>query len=214
MSETNPASADPHQEMSRATPDDTFKRTVNAFGKLVERITPWLLDLGNWIFGALIAFNLVILGALLTVGPVDPAIIVSTGALALALPADAAGFFLLRLVADLKQVGLEEIAAQAFQEVGFSVENQVPSPGAPESVEKRRTRIVLRYSYALLAVSILLTLVGMTAALWHMAWWIGVVFVAMVVASQGVVFGAIVSSGSTTTWRTPAGAEEPGAARD
>ena len=214
MSETDPASADPHQEISRAAPDDTFKRTVNAFGKLVERITPWLLDLGNWIFGALIAFNLVILGALLTVGPVDPAIIVSTGALALALPADAAGFFLLRLVADLKQVGLEEIAAKAFQEVGFTVENQVPSPGAPESVEKRRTRIVLRYSYTLLAVSILLTLVGMTAALWHMAWWIGVVFVAMLVAGQGVVFGAIVSSGSTTTWRTPAGAEEPGPARD
>lgn len=54
----------------------------------------------------------------------------------------------------------------------------------------------------------------MAAALWHMAWWIGVVFVAMVVASQGVVFGAMVSSGSTTTWRTPAGAEEPGPARN
>jgi hypothetical protein len=207
VSQTDPASANPREETSRATPDDTFKRTVSAFGKLVEMITPWLLDLGNWIFGALIAFNLVIVGALLTVGPVDPAIIVSTGAFALALPVDAAGFFLLRLVADLKHVGLEEIAAQAFQEVGFTVENQVPLPDAPESIEKRRTRIVLRYSYALLAVSVLLTLVGMSAALWHMAWWISVVSVAMVVASQGVVFGAIVSSGSTTTWRTPPGAK-------
>jgi hypothetical protein len=207
VSQTDPAPADPRRETLRAAPDDTFKRTINAFGKLVEMITPWLLDLGNWIFGALIAFNLVILGALLTVGPVDAAIIVSTAAFALALPVDAAGFFLLRLVADLKHVGLEEIAAQAFQEVGFTVENQVPSPDAPESIEKRRTRIVLRYSYALLAVSVLLTLVGMSAALWHMAWWIGVVFVAMVVASQGVVFGAIVSSGSTTTWRTPPGAK-------
>jgi hypothetical protein len=199
--------------MRQTQDDDTFKRTLNAFGKLVEMITPWLLDLGNWIFGALIAFNLVILGALLTVGPVDPAVIVSTGAFALALPADAAGFFLLRLVADLKRVGLEQIAAQAFQEVGFALENQIPSPDAPESIDKRRTLIVLRYSYALLAVSVLLTLVGMTAALWHMAWWIGVVFVAMVVASQSVVFGAIVSSGSTTTWRTPPGAKEPGPAK-
>jgi hypothetical protein len=30
-----------------------------------------LLALGTWIFGALIAFNLLILAALLTVGPVD-----------------------------------------------------------------------------------------------------------------------------------------------
>jgi hypothetical protein len=203
VSPTNPSSADPHRRTSPATPDDTFKRTLTAFRKLVERITPWLLDLGNWIFGALIAFNLVILGALLTVGPVDAAVIVSTGAFALALPADAAGFFLLRLVVDLKRVDLEQIAAQAFQEVGFAVENP-PSAAASESIEKRRTMIVLRYSYALLAVSVFLTLVGITAALWHMAWWIGVVFVVMVVASQSVVFGAIVSSGSTTTWRTPA----------
>src|ERR1700737_5395450 len=106
--------------------DETARRTVTAFGSLVERIAPWLLDLGSWIFGALIAFDLVILGALLTVGPIDAAIIVSTAAFALALPCDVAGFFLLRLVSDVKNVDLEAVATQAFQGVGFSGEEEVP----------------------------------------------------------------------------------------
>ena len=85
-----------------------------AFGTLVERITQSLLDLGSWIFGALLAFNLVILGALLTIGPVDAAVIGSTTAFRLALPSDVAGFFLLRLMTDLKNVDLAEVASQAF----------------------------------------------------------------------------------------------------
>jgi hypothetical protein len=42
------------------TADETFSQTLKGFGTLVERITPWLLDLGSWIFGALIAFDLLI----------------------------------------------------------------------------------------------------------------------------------------------------------
>jgi hypothetical protein len=55
----------------------------------------------------------------------------------------------------------------------------------------------------------LLTLIGMTAALWHMSWWIALLFVAMVLASPAMVFRAIGSSGSNTIWRTPAGEIEP-----
>jgi hypothetical protein len=192
--------------------DDTARRTATAFTTLVERIAPWLLDLGSWIFGALIAFNLVILGALLTVGPVDAAIIVSTAAFAVALPADAAGFFLLRLVSDMKNVDLEALASQSFQEVGFSVADDVPAPAAPttpQSAEKRRTRIVLIYSYGLLALAVFLTMIGITAALWHMAWWIGVIFVPMVIATQSLVFKAIASGGSNQTLRSSTGAKAP-----
>lgn len=190
-------------------PDDTARRTATALKTLFERIAPWLLDLGSWIFGALIAFNLVILGALLTVGPVDAEIIVSTAAFALALPADAAGFFLLRLVSDMKNVDLEALATQSFQEVGFSVEDDAPAPTAPKSAEKRRTQIVLIYSYGLLALAVFLTLIGITAALWHMAWWIGVIFIPMVIVTQGLVFKAIASGGSNQTLRSPTGAKEP-----
>ena len=99
---------------ARGVADETFARTMAAFATVFERITPWLLDLGSWIFGALIAFNLVILGALLTVGPVDPSVLVATAGFALALPLDAAGFAVLRLAVDLKNVALEEITTTAF----------------------------------------------------------------------------------------------------
>jgi len=194
VSQTDPAPADPHQEISLAAPEEVYKQSMKAVGKLVERITPWLLDFGSWIFGGLIAFNLLVVAALITVGPVDPAITVSTAAFALALPLELAGLLLLRLDQDLKHVGFEEEVAQAFQEVGPNVREQVASRTALELWPKRRTRIVLLYALWILALSVVLTLTGMTAALWHMAWWIGVVFFAMVLISQGMVIVAIVTS--------------------
>lgn len=169
---------------------------------MVERITPWLLDLGNWIFGGLIALNLLILGSLLTIGPGNRAVIIATAALALALPPDIAGFLLLRLAADMKNVDLEEVATKAFVDAGFGVEEQPASPD-PGLEEKRRAKVVLRYSYALLALTILLTVIGVTAALWYMAWWIAIAFVAMIVVSQALVFGAVVATGAPRKWKPP-----------
>ena len=194
--------------MARPNPNDTWTRTEAGLVKLVERITPWLLDLGNWIFGALIAFDLLILSALLTVGPVDTAVLIATAAIALALPPDIAGFLLLRLAADMKSVDLEEVATEAFVDVGFKVEGHDPAQGRI-AAEQRRARIVLRYCYALLAFSVVLTFIGVTAALWHMAWWIGAAFVAMAVVSQAIFFVAVASTGGNTTWSTPAGETEP-----
>jgi hypothetical protein len=191
MSQTDPAPADPHQEISRAAPQEQNKQNMKAFGKFVERITPWLFEVGSWSFGGLIAFTLLVVASLLTVGPVDPAIMVAMTAFALALPLDVAGLILLRLVQDLKRVGFEEEVVQVFQDVGFTVGEQIASPKALESLRKRRTRIVLGDSLGILALSILLTLTGMTAALWHMAWWIGVVFLAMVLISLAMVIVAV-----------------------
>ncbi len=193
MSQTDPAPADPHQEISRAAPQEQNKQNMKAFGKFVERITPWLFEVGSWSFGGLIAFTLLVVASLLTVGPVDPAIMVAMTAFALALPLDVAGLILLRLVQDLKRVGFEEEVVQVFQDVGFTVGEQMASPTALESLRKRRTGIVLGDSLGILALSGLLTLTGMTAALWHMAWWIGVVFLAMVLISLAMVIVAIIT---------------------
>ena len=164
-------------------------RTQAAFATLLEQMAPWLLDLGNWIFGALIAFSLVIIGAMLTVGPVDRAVLVATAAFALALPLDVAGFFLLKLVVDMKKIDLENVATAAMVEAGFSSEEVgVIDPGESE---QRRTRKALTYSYTLLMVTALLTLVGVTAALWHMAWWIGVAFAVMLLLSLTLVTAAL-----------------------
>jgi len=193
MSQTDPAPADPHQETSRAAPQEQNKQNMKAFGKFVERITPWLFEVGSWSFGGLIAFTLLVVASLLTVGPVDPAIMVAMTAFALALPLDVAGLILLRLVQDLKRVGFEEEVVQVFHDVGFTVGEQMASPTALESLRKRRTGIVLGDSLGILALSGLLTLTGMTAALWHMAWWIGVVFLAMVLISLAMVIVAIIT---------------------
>lgn len=185
MSRTDPAPA---------TREEQSKQIMKAFGKLVERITPWLVEVGGWIFGGLIAFTLLVMASLLTIGPVDPAIMVATTAFALALPLNVTGLILLRLIQDMKHIGFEEELTQAFQEVDFTVREQVVSPKALESWRKRRTGIVLGSSLGILALSLVLTLTGMTATLWHMAWWIGVAFIAMVIISQVSVIVAIVTS--------------------
>ena len=101
---------------------------------------------------------------------------------------------MLRLIQDLKHVGFEEELAQAFQEVGFTFGEQIPSPTALERLRQRRTGVVLTYSLGILALSVLLTLTGMISTLWHMAWWIGVSFFAMVMLSQVILMVAPVTS--------------------
>jgi hypothetical protein len=194
VSHGEPLPADPGQVSARAAPDEQFTRSLTAFAALVERITPWLFEVGDWTFGGLIAFTLLVMASLITVGPVDPAIMVSMVAFALALPLDLAGLVLLRLVPDLQRVGFEEEVTRAFQEAGVAVDEHMPAIKDVEALRKRRTRHVLGYCLGIAALSVLLTLTGLVAALWHMAWWIGVAFVAMALISQGLVILALAAS--------------------
>lgn len=206
MSEPDPP---PANHGRSASVDDTVQRTRTAWGRVLERITPWLLELGAWIFGALIAANLVFLGALLAVGRVDLAVELSAAAMAIALPMNVVGFFLLRLAKDLKQVGLEQLTMQAFQEVGFTTEELGPAAVSSESTEKKRAESMLAYSYTLLMFSAVLTVVGVAAALWHLAWWIGVAFVIASVVGQFLVSRAVGTSGSNLKWRPLQGGKKP-----
>lgn len=199
MSQTDPAPADPHQEISLAASVEQNKQIMNAFVKLFERITPWLLEIGSWIFGGMIAFTLLIIASLFTIGPVDATILISTAAFALALPLNLTGLILLRLVKDLKQVGFEVELAQAFQDVDSTVREKVVSPKSLESWQKRRTGFFLGYSLGILALSVLLTLTGLIALLWYMAWWIGVIFFVMVIISLVIVIVALMSSQPPTS---------------
>jgi hypothetical protein len=194
MSQTDPAPVDPHQNISPAAAEAQNKQIMNAFGKLLESIAPWLLEFGSWIFGGLIAFILLVIASLFTIGPVDPAVTVSTAAFAIALPLNITGLFLLRVFGDLKNVKFEEEAAQAFHDVGFTIGEQLASPKTLESLQKRRTTIFLTWSLGILVLSSLLTLTGMIAVLWHMAWWIGVVFIAMVIICPVIVIIAFATS--------------------
>ncbi len=161
-----------------------------ALGRFVDRIAPWLLDAGIWIFGGLIAFDLLVLASLITVGPGSTAVMIAAAGFALALPLDLTGLFLLRLMKGLKGANFEDELAEAFQEVGY-VSDQIPAPTAFDALRKRRLTVVMRTSAAILALSGLLTLVGVTATLWYMAWWIAVGFSVMVAAGCVVIVGAL-----------------------
>ncbi len=129
---------------------------------------------------------MLVLASLFTVGPVDDAILLATAVFALALPLNLVGLFMLRLIQELKGAGFEDELVRAFREEGL-VSDQLPSPANVEAalttMRKRRAGIVLTTSSVILALSFLLTMTGLVATLWHMAWWIAVSFLVMVVVS-------------------------------
>ena len=200
MSQSESTPGEPHPKGLPSSAEEEHHQTVTAFGKFVRQFTPWLLEVGSWIFGGLIAFNLIVMAALITVGPVDRAVRVATAAFAFSLPLDITGLYLLRLLQDLTQGSLEEGLAQNFQDAGFPID--IPAPTTLEAAREKRTRIMLGYSIGMLAPSALLTVVGMIGTMWHMAWWIGIGFFAMVFIGLVIVNQAIVSA------RPPASREE------
>jgi hypothetical protein len=108
------------------------------------------------------------------------------------------GLFLLKLVPEMMDVKFEELLARAFQEVGFTGGGQVAAPSALEAMRRRRTKIVLFTFPGVLALSVLLTLTGMLASLWHMAWWITVAFVAVTILSLLIVILVVRASQQAT----------------
>lgn len=184
--------------------DENWRRTQLGLTQLLDSITPWLLDLGSWTFGALIALNLVVIGALLTVGPVDVAVKIATASFAVALPFGVGGLVLLRLLTDMSKSNLGGAARKAFIDAGFSFRE------AGNADESRPRRSALLYTYVLLTATVLMTLIGLTAALWHMAWWIGVTFVVMALVSQSVLGAALSGMGPKGRWLSPReGGEAP-----
>jgi hypothetical protein len=185
-----------------ATAEVQYQQSLEAVGKVMRNISPWLLEVGSWIFGGLIAFTLLVLASLLTVGPVDLAVKLSTVAFAVSLPLNVTGLVLLRLVRDLKPVQFEGIT-QVFQEAGLTPgKQQIPSVASLEALRERGTRVVLSTTIGMLGLSGTLTLVGMTTALWHMSWWIGLAFLVTVVISLVVIQIALATS------QPPVSAEE------
>jgi hypothetical protein len=168
--------------------DERARQSLHAVGQLLDRTTPWLSEIGSWIFGGLVAVNLVVISSLLTVGPVDAAVRISVTAFACALPMSVAGIIVLRLTKDLMDFGVDNLALQAFEESGFpDIDAYFPPSGDRAAVLKRRASLALRYSLAIAAISAGLTLAGLVAALWHMAWWIGTVLLVMAALTAGLV---------------------------
>jgi MFS family permease len=195
VSQPEPATTDRHQEGAQAAATVPSDQGVQAYNSLLERISPWLFEVGSWIFGGLIAFTVLIIAALLPVRPVDLPVEIATVVFALALPLNVTGLVLLRIVRDVKPVGFEQGLVRAFQEAGLTPgDQQIPSITTLEVVRKRGTRNILYAAIGILTLSAVLTIVGMVAALWHVAWWIGVAFGVMVFICQIIVQTVMVTS--------------------
>jgi len=191
MSKNKTVPADRHGEVSPPIVDEQSERTFRGLRNLVEQITPWLLEVGSWTFGGLTAVNLIVISALITVGPVDAAIRPSTAALAGALPLNVAGIVLLRLVKDVKDIALDDLAWRAFDDAGFpNIDAYFPSHGERASGRTRRSRVVIAYSLGLAALSLALTMTGVAAAMWHMAR--GIAFVLLAATVLSAVFVSVV----------------------
>jgi hypothetical protein len=186
---SDPAPADPGP--AREVPhelDAQARAAMRADAILLERTTPWLFEVGTWVFGGLIAFNILLISALLTVGPADTAILVSIAAFACALPLTVAGMCVLRLVKDMKEVGLDDLTLQAFKDAGFpDAEAYFPDPQERKAQQSKRSIVALWYTLGIALLGIALTVTGLVAALWYMAWWIGVVALVVALASTGLV---------------------------
>jgi hypothetical protein len=187
MSQFDPTPNSQSQDISLAAAEAQYQQSMKAVGIVMDDISPWLFEVGSWIFGGLIAFTLLVVAALLTVGPVDSSVKVSTVAFAVSLPLNVTGLVLLRLVRDMQPVQLEGIT-HAFQEAGLTPgQEQFPSIAALAEMRERGTRMVLSSTMGILGLSAVLTIVGITAALWHMSWWIGVAFLVTVLISLVII---------------------------
>jgi len=179
-------------ESASSSVDERSARTFEGLRNLVAKVTPWLIDVGSWIFGGLTAINLVVISALITVGPVATAIKIATAALAAALPLNVAGILLLRLIKDLKEVGIDGLALRAFQDARFPhIDAYFHAPHERAIQHARRSGVALLYSMAIAALSSALTVTGIAAALWHLGQWIALVLVSSVVLSAALVTIAI-----------------------
>jgi len=161
-----------------ATPDQS-RQAMRGLAGLLDRITPWLVEVGSWVFGGLIALNLVVIAALITVGPADAAVLIGVAAFACALPLDVAGLVLLRLIKDVGEVPIDDLALQAFRDAQFpNIEAYFPPRRDRKALNQRRSRVILGYTVVIGALSSALTLAGLTASLWHMARWVAELFIA------------------------------------
>jgi MFS family permease len=195
LSQANPAPTEPHKDVAFVAARASLSQAEKAVQEAAELTTPWLADVGNWIFAGLIAFILVVMAPLIIAPSFDQALTIAIVMFALALPLDLAGLVMLRLIQDMTHIGFSEEWARTFQDAGFPMSEQIASPEARAAQRKRRATIVLRYSFGVLTLSVALTLTGLTAALWHVTWWIGIVFLAMSLASLGIVTAALVTLG-------------------
>jgi hypothetical protein len=99
---------------------------------------------------------------------------------------------MLKLMQNMKDMKLDELMQQALKDADFpNAEAYFPDTQGMETFRKKRRDVTLRYSLILATLSMTLTLIGLVAALYYMAWWIAALFVTMVILSTALLLTAM-----------------------
>lgn len=160
----------PEQTGSQAK-NDWMQALQNWMGQSQQIVLQWLYNAGGWIFTGLIAVALLILQNLIAIGRTDRVLLVAGLALAAALPLNLAGVWIVRYLRNQDQA----LAAATLSSVPQVAGDEVTVSNAPIFSAKQRqfTNTILSI---LLDLSVLLTLLGIVCALWHISGAITVVF--------------------------------------
>ena len=191
MSQNDLSSPDASKPVTPVDIEEINKRREAILGNVMEKLKPWLFEFGSWIFGGLLAFNLVIVAPLLTIGLGHVEILVSILAFACALPLNVSGILVLKLTKDMHDMAIDEVMKQAFEDMNGTQVDPAFAIVGDNPITKRRSDGGLAYSMRLAGVSIVLTTIGMIAALWYVAWWIGAVFIIVILVTLGITITVI-----------------------
>lgn len=127
----------------------------------------WLNDAGIWLFGTLTATSLILLLDLILIGSGGPATLVAGLAVAIALPFNLAGLWLVRLFKDLHLTAGEALLKQ---------------PDASTiTVTPTKKGLVDSTATIALVVGGICTLIGVVAALWRLSWAVPCVFLLSII---------------------------------
>jgi ABC-type multidrug transport system fused ATPase/permease subunit len=190
-------STNPYSALSGPELQEKIEQRRQVMTTLLDSLKPWLIEFGNWIFGGLIAFNLIFVAPLLTIGLNHIDLTVSIVAFVCALPLEISGLLLLKLTRDLNDIAIDDVVTQAFKGANIpEIEDHLPTTEQIQTNYKRRTEIGLRYSVWLSAASAFLTFLGMIAALWYIAWWVTVIFIIVSLLSLFITMNV-----ATRIWR-------------
>ena len=164
--------------MSQTVPEQTGTQPQNNWmlalqswmGQSQQIASNWIYDAGGWIFTGLIAVALIIIISLIAIGRTDPVLFIAALTLAAALPLNLAGMWIARYLKNRDQA----LAAVPQSQTQQAAEDEATVHLQTFSAKQRSfTNTILS---SLLGLSVLLTLIGVIFALWHISWAVTVVF--------------------------------------
>jgi len=177
-----------------SAPGPDWRALALAWMQKSQELTAKLLyDLGGWIFGGLIIINLMLLQALISLGFIDLAILVAALAVVLAFPFNLAGLGIIRYFTALTQT-IEEARHALAHNGNLDAETLIKLTRESTAFSPGKRQVMDSSVSLALYLSVLLTVIGLGSALWHVSWAVTLFLLVAGVLALLLVFRVIRSS--------------------